>query len=75
MSGPQRPHCRLLRIGFFFGDRALITRAKRGGTQGIAVVDTENVQWRSTADKIRPLGPDEVYYIYKGRKLLRSFND
>lgn len=66
---------RPLRLGFFFGDRALLARAARSGTDGIAVVDLDSVQWRSTANSVRPVGPDEVYSIYKGRKLLRSFND
>ncbi len=65
---------RPLRLTFFFGDRALVARAIREGTEGIAVVDQEAVQWRSTQNKLRPVGPDEMYHIYKGRRLLRNFN-
>lgn len=66
---------RPVRMGYFFGDRALITRASRGNVEGIAVVDRDAVQWRSTANQTRPLGPDEMYWIYKGKKLLRNFNE
>jgi hypothetical protein len=66
---------RSLRLGLFFGDRALVARAKRSGVEGIAVVDLDAVQWRSTEKRARPVGVDEMYYIYKGRKLLRNFNE
>ena len=62
-------------LGLIFGDRALVARAKRSGVEGIAVVDLDAVQWRSTEKRARPVGVDEMYYIYKGRKLLRNFNE
>ena len=41
---------------------------------GIAVADSQRVDWWSTADKLRPLDANVAYAIAKGRKLLRSFN-
>ena len=66
---------RPIRLGYFFGERALVARATRSGVDGIAVADRDAVQWRSTANKTRPIGPDEMYFIYKGKKLLRNFNE
>jgi hypothetical protein len=61
-------------LGFFFDDYALVARAARDGVTGYAVVDAEEIDWRPSAVRRRPLGPDEVYCIYKGRKFLKAFN-
>jgi hypothetical protein len=61
-------------LGSFFGDSVLVAAAEREGVPGYAVVDSEEIDWRPTAQRPRPLGPDEVYAIYKGRKLLKAFN-
>lgn len=63
-----------VKLGFFFGDRVLIARAVRDGVSGCAVVDAQDIDWRPAGTRLRPLGPDEVYSIYKGRKLLKAFN-
>jgi hypothetical protein len=65
---------RPMRLGSFFGEKSLIARAVRDGVGGIAVADPDRVDWWSTDNKHRPLDPDVVYCIAKGRKLLRSFN-
>lgn len=61
-------------LGFFFGDHALVAKAQRGGVPGCAVIDAQDIDWRPAAARRRPLGPDEAYCIYKGRKLLKAFN-
>jgi hypothetical protein len=61
-------------VGSFFGDTVLVAAAEREGVPGYVVVDSEEVDWRPTAQRARPLGADEVYAIYKGRKLLKAFN-
>jgi len=61
-------------LGSFFGEKSLIAQAKSGGTPCIAVVDTTDVISFRTARHARAIGPAEAYAIYKGRKLLRSFN-
>ena len=61
-------------LGSFFGERSLVARATHGGTPCVAIVDaTETTSFR-TAPGPRAIGPSEAYAIYKGRKLLRSFN-
>jgi hypothetical protein len=61
-------------LGFFFGDRVLVATALREGAPGIAIVDNVRSSWWPRGVSRRPLGPDEAYCIYKGRRLLRSFN-
>jgi hypothetical protein len=62
-------------LGFFFGDKALIARATRDGQNGIAVATLDEVQWNSTHNRRRPLGPQEAWCLFKGRRLLRAFNE
>ena len=63
-----------LTLGLFFGDKVLVAAASREGTPGIAVADANEVFWYPSGKSERPLGPTEIYSIYKGRKLLRTFN-
>jgi hypothetical protein len=53
-------------VGSFFGDTVLVAAAQREGVPGFVVVDSEEIDWRPTAQRARPLGADEVYAIYKG---------
>ncbi len=64
-----------VKLGSFFGDYVLVAHATRDGVPGIAVIDAQNTDWRPTAQRPRPLGPDEAYWIYKGRRLLKAFNE
>ncbi len=61
-------------LGFFIGERALVARTELNQTPGIAVTDGLEIVWHPTAGRSRPLGPIEVYCLYKGRKILRTFN-
>ena len=70
-SGYESIHPLLL--GRFFGDWSLVAKVERQGTQGLAVIDAGGV-WSVPCCGKRPLGSAEVYAIYKGRKLLRVFN-
>jgi hypothetical protein len=68
-----------LRMGYFFGDKALIAAAERPAEQGesiagVAVADFDNTLFFPERGGRRSLGPDEAYCIYKGRKLLKAFN-
>ena len=63
-----------LRLGFFLGERTLVAKTERHGAGGIAVVDSQHVHWYPTGTTRRPLGADEAYCVYKGRKVLRTFN-
>lgn len=63
-------------IGVFFEYRALACDATRDGTPGTLIVDDqETVQWTPRGNSDRSLGANEAYAIYKGRRLLESFND
>ena len=61
-------------MGHFFGDRVLIARASRHDVPGIAVVDRNGVEWYPIRTQRHCLGAQEAFCIYKGRRLLRSFN-
>jgi hypothetical protein len=63
-----------VKLGVFFGERTLVARACRDGLPGIAVASLDEVQWHPAPGRPRPLGPHEAYCLYKGRKLLRTFN-
>jgi hypothetical protein len=62
------------RMGYFFGEKALIARAARQGVRGVAVADAREAAFFPERHSRRSLGLDEAYSIYKGRKLLRAFN-
>lgn len=60
--------------GSFFGAKVLVASAQRDSVAGYAVIDHNDIFWYPQTPKPRPLGPSEVYCIYKGKKLLRTFN-
>lgn len=62
------------RLGSFFGEKVLVALARREGTPGVAVVDSREVAFFPQRHRRRPLGIEEAYSIYKGRKLLKAFN-
>jgi hypothetical protein len=62
------------RMGYFFGEKALVASARHAGLAGVAVVDFQEIAFFPERHSQRPLGPAECYSLYKGRKLLRSFN-
>lgn len=64
-----------LTLGSFFGDKVLVAKANWEGAEGLAVVDAKDILWKPIGPSRRPLGPAEVYCIYKGRRLLRTFNE
>lgn len=63
-----------VKLGVFFGERTLVARATRDGTSGVAVASQDDIQWHPASGRLRPLGPHEAYCLYKGKKLLRTFN-
>ncbi len=62
------------RMGYFFGDKALVALATREELSGVTVADFREIVFFPQRHSRRPLGPREAYNIYKGRKLLKSFN-
>ncbi|MCH5372423.1 MAG: HEAT repeat domain-containing protein, partial [Planctomycetes bacterium] len=63
------------KLCMFFGDRVLVADAVRDGMRGVAVADYVQTSWMPRTASSRPPGIDEAYCIYKGRRLLRSFNE
>ena len=60
-------------MGYFFGEKALVALVEREQTAGVAVADFLEILFFPARGR-RPLGGREAYCIYKGRKLLRTFN-
>jgi hypothetical protein len=63
-----------LQMGYFFGEKALIAQALREEIPGIAIADFEGIAFYPIRKVRKALGPREAYSIYKGRKLLKTFN-
>ena len=61
-------------IGTFFDDRVLVARANKAEAQGLAVSAADGVTWFAETSELRPMSAEDAYSIYKGRKLLGSFN-
>ena len=60
--------------GSFLGDPVLGANAVKNGVPGIVVTDSSDIYWHPRPESPRPLTPDDVYNLYKGRKLLKTFN-
>ena len=58
----------------FFGDSVLVALASREQHEGIVVADNVDCLWLPQQDKLRPLSADDALNIYKGKKLLGTFN-
>jgi hypothetical protein len=41
---------------------------------GIAVIDQQNIAWRTCGNPHRPLGATEAFLIHTGKQLLAAFN-
>lgn len=64
----------LVKLGHFFGDEHWVAQAKREDCPGVLVLDSGEVSWHPIVAGRRSPGPQEVYYLHKGRALLRTFN-
>lgn len=61
-------------LGYFFGEPEAVATARRGQVSGVVVIDRQRAHWYPQGTTRRPLGPTEAYYIYKGRRILGTFN-
>jgi hypothetical protein len=62
-------------LASFFGERVLIASALREDWPGIGIAASGGeTTWVPCGATSRPLGPREAYCIFKGRRLLRTFN-
>jgi len=64
-----------IKLGIFFGQPVLIATATRNATKGVAILDQERLFWCPQPNTPHAIGPDEAYCMYKGRKLLATFNE
>lgn len=64
----------LERWAAFFEEQHAVATATRDGRPGVIVVADDAAQWVTLPEHPRGFGPDEAYAMYKGRKLLKSFN-
>ena len=60
--------------GSFLGDPVLGATAVKNGIPGAVVTDSRDTYWHPWSESPRPLTTDDVYNVYKGRKLLKTFN-
>lgn len=63
----------LVKLGSFFGDLVLVASARRETILGTVIVDGQAVEWYPQTGP-RSIGPQEAYWMHKGRKLLKAFN-
>ncbi|MEZ6092390.1 MAG: HEAT repeat domain-containing protein [Pirellulaceae bacterium] len=61
-------------LGFFFGEHAVVANALSGTTVGVLVFDGLELLWFPTSQRPRPLGVEDAWHIFTGRKILRTFN-
>ena len=65
----------VLLAGRFFEDRVIVATATKQDRPGLALSAADGVAWFPQTSETRPMRPEDVFSIYKGRKLLASFND
>ncbi|MEM0926175.1 MAG: HEAT repeat domain-containing protein [Planctomycetota bacterium] len=61
-------------LGLFLDERAGVFTASREETRCIVVTDGLETLDQATASRARPMGPEDAFNLYKGRKMLRTFN-
>jgi hypothetical protein len=65
---------RPLWMGCFLGESCVVAESMVDDAIGVAVTDGLETIWYPRVGRTRPLGPFEAYAIFKGRKMLRTFN-
>lgn len=61
-------------LGFFLEETAAVFTATRGGVACVVVTDGLETMDLPTAGRLRPATPADLFHLYKGRKMLRTFN-
>lgn len=62
------------RLGFFLDEQAGIFTALRDATECVVVTDGLETIDHPISGRLRPLSPGDLFNLYKGRKMLRTFN-
>ena len=58
----------------FFGEQHAVATAVHEGRPGVIIVGDDSAEWFGLTTTLRAFTPAEVYAMYKGRKLLKTFN-
>jgi hypothetical protein len=61
-------------LGFFLDEQAGVFLARRDGTDCLVVTDGLETIDQPIEGRLRPLTPEDLFNLYKGRKMLRTFN-
>lgn len=61
-------------LGFLLDEHAIVCEATREDRECVVVTDGLETIDQTTVGRPRPLGTQEMWYIYLGRKMLRTFN-
>lgn len=61
-------------LGFFLDEQAGIFTAVRDSTECVVVTDGLETIDQPISGRLRPLSPEDLFNLYKGRKMLRTFN-
>ena len=61
-------------LGFLLDEVAGVFKAKRDNIDCLVVTDALETIDRPTAGRTRPVQPSDIFNLYKGRKMLRTFN-
>ena len=61
-------------LGLFLDERAGVFQASREGTACLVVTDGLETIDQATAGRNRPMAPEDLFNLFKGRKMLRTFN-
>ncbi|MEM6979320.1 MAG: HEAT repeat domain-containing protein, partial [Planctomycetota bacterium] len=61
-------------MGFFLDETASVFEATRDGTRCVVITDGLEIMDLPTQGRSRPATSEDVFQLYKGRKMLRTFN-
>jgi hypothetical protein len=61
-------------LGFFLEEHAGVFEAVRDETRCVVVTDGLETIDQPISGRMRPLTPEDIFNLYKGRKMLRTFN-
>lgn len=71
-TGYDQP--RLVKLGRFFGSEHLVFAAEHAGRRGTVITENGHAEWFPAGSESRPMEPTVAYFLFKGRRLLRAFN-
>lgn len=61
-------------LGFFLDEQAGAFTAVRDATECVVITDGLETIDQPVSGRLRPLSPEDLFNLYKGRKMLRTFN-